>query len=65
MVNFRLKLKLPKTCKKKLYNQFTVVPSKKRLETANNIQKLTILKQKGKIGNLARALTFTKSSLKD
>ena len=46
MLNFRLKLKLPKTCKKKIYNQFTVVPSKKWLEKANNIQNLTILKKK-------------------
>ena len=40
MVSFRQKIKLPKTCGKRLYKHITVVLCKKRMEETTNIRKM-------------------------
>ena len=62
MVSFRQKIKLPKTCGKRLYKHITVVLCKKRMEEKPIIEKWDDF-ENWKNGHYAKAIAFAKWSV--
>ena len=63
MVSLGQKLKMPKTCDKRLYKHIRLVWCKKRLQKAANIWEMRPFSKIGKIAHNAKALAFAKSEV--
>ena len=63
MVGLGPKLKMPKTCDKRLYKHITLVLCKKRLQKTANIRKMRPFSKIGKNGHNAKAIAFAKWSV--